>query len=54
MPDDLTKDRSPEAYRRFRGLRLRPALGLLAKVAAPSHRPQRDAAWCCFPSAAFS
>lgn len=32
MPD-LTKDWSPEAYARFRGLRLRPALDLLAQVA---------------------
>ena len=31
MPD-LTKDWSPEAYARFRGLRLRPALDLLAQV----------------------
>lgn len=31
MPD-VTKDWSPEAYGRFRGLRLRPALDLLAQV----------------------
>lgn len=31
MPD-LTKDWSPEAYARFRGLRLRPALDLLAQL----------------------
>lgn len=32
MPGDMQKDWSPETYARFRGLRLRPALDLLAQI----------------------
>ena len=42
MSSAKTQDWNPEAYARFRGLRLRPALDLLAQVGAVPHGPVID------------